>query len=69
MYEINTHNLKIYLVVLSVIFILTNGVPILNMFNDMDDNYSYKKSIYFKFHLFLFLLKFDYLGLTNFISG
>ena len=44
MYEINTRNLKIYLIVLSIIFILTNGVPILNMFNDMDDNYSYKNT-------------------------
>jgi len=42
MYEINTHNLKLYLLVGSVIFILTNGFPLLHMFNDMDDNYSYK---------------------------
>lgn len=33
MYEINTHNLKIYLVVLSLIFFLTNGVPLLTMFD------------------------------------
>ena len=44
MYEINTHNLKLYLLVLSIIFILTNGVPILNMINNMNDNYSYKKN-------------------------
>jgi hypothetical protein len=41
MYEINTHNLKLYLLVTSVIFILTNGKPLLNMFNIIDDNYSY----------------------------
>ena len=44
MYEINTHNLKLYLLASGIIFILTNGVPILNMFNDMDDNYSYKNT-------------------------
>jgi len=44
MYEINTHNLKLYLLCLSIIFILTNGVPILNMFSDMDDDYSYRKN-------------------------
>jgi len=44
MYEINTHNLKLYLLVISIIFILTNGIPILNMNNNMNDNYSYKKN-------------------------
>ena len=33
MYEINTQNLKRYLLILSIIFILTNGFPIINMFN------------------------------------
>ena len=33
MYEINTHNLKIYLIVLSLIFFLTNGIPLLTMFD------------------------------------
>jgi hypothetical protein len=33
MYEINTHNLKIYLIVLSLIFFLTNGLPLLHMFD------------------------------------
>ena len=32
MYEINIHNLKLYLLVSSIIFILTNGLPLLNMF-------------------------------------
>ena len=44
MYEINTHNLKLYLLASGIIFILTNGFPILNMFNDIDDNYNYRKN-------------------------
>ena len=44
MYEINTYNLKLYLFIISVIFILTNGKPLLTMFNNIDDNYSYNKN-------------------------
>jgi hypothetical protein len=39
MYEINTHNLKKYLIVLSAIFIFTNGKPLLNIFNKNTQNY------------------------------
>lgn len=38
MYEINTHNLKIYLIVLSLIFFLTNGLPLLHMFDNTQKN-------------------------------
>lgn len=38
MYEINTHNLKIYLIVLSLIFFLTNGLPLLHMFDTTHKN-------------------------------
>jgi hypothetical protein len=33
MYEINTRNLKLYLLVISLIFIFTNGLPLLSMFD------------------------------------
>jgi hypothetical protein len=39
MYEINIRNLKIYLVVLSLIFFLTNGVPLLHIFEKNDNIY------------------------------
>ena len=39
MYEINTHNLKIYLLVLSVILIFTNGKPFVNMFGQSSQKY------------------------------
>lgn len=40
MYEINTHNLKKYLLVLSVIFIFTNGKPLLNIFDKNTQKYT-----------------------------
>ena len=40
MYEINTHNLKLYLLASSIIFFLTNGLPLplLTMFNNGEYN-------------------------------
>ena len=46
MYEINTHNLKLYLIVLSIIFILTNGFPLLHMFSDIDEGKTLKYNKY-----------------------
>ena len=37
MYEINTHNLKLYILVSSIIFILTNGFPIIGIFTRNDN--------------------------------
>ena len=44
MYEINTHNLKLYLLGLSIIFILTNGFPLLHMISDIEDRQHTKYS-------------------------
>lgn len=41
MYEINTHNLKLYILVLSIIFILSNGFPILHIFTNTIDKNEY----------------------------
>ena len=44
MYELNTHNLKLYLLGLSIIFILTNGFPLLHMISDIEDRQHTKYS-------------------------
>jgi len=43
MYEINTYNLKLYLLVLSIIFILTNGLPV-HIFNNKNSDIDNKNS-------------------------
>jgi len=44
MYEINTHNLKLYLSILSIIFILTNGFPLLTIFENKYINHKTHKN-------------------------
>jgi len=47
MYEINTHNLKLYILAFSIIFFLTNGLPLpfINMFSTIEYNHNIDENI------------------------